>query len=140
METGTRSLEAKSLNSPDETRPFAAKGKAEVVKLGGVTVGRGVFEPRSKWSVHGKAIAGTPRCQASHVGYVVSGRMRIKMDDGTEAEVGPGTPSSPLRATTRGPSATSPASRSTSKAWPSTPNHGSGRNRPRAPRQQGVNW
>ena len=34
MGTGTRSLEAKSLNSPDETRPFAAKGKAEVVKLG----------------------------------------------------------------------------------------------------------
>ena len=90
METGTRSLEAKSLNSPDETRPFAAKGKAEVVKLGGVTVGRGVFEPGSKWSEHVKPIAGTPSCQASHVGYVVSGRMRIKMDDGTEAEVGPG--------------------------------------------------
>ena len=87
METGTRSLEAKSLNSPDETRPFAAKGKAEVVKLGGVTVGRGVFEPGSKWSEHVKPIAGTPSCQASHVGYVVSGRMRIKMDDGTEAEV-----------------------------------------------------
>ena len=45
METGTRSLEAKSLNSPDETRPFAAKGKADVVKLGGVTVGRASLSP-----------------------------------------------------------------------------------------------
>jgi quercetin dioxygenase-like cupin family protein len=83
-------LEAKSLDSPDETRPFAAKGKADIVKVGDVTVGRGVFEPGWRWSEHVKPIAGTDSCQAPHAGYVLSGRMHVRMDDGTEAEVGPG--------------------------------------------------
>ena len=83
-------LEKKSLNSPDETRPLAGKGKVDVVKLGGITVGRGTFEPGWKWSEHVKPIAGTESCQASHVGYIVSGRMHIKTDDGQESEVGPG--------------------------------------------------
>ena len=38
-------MEARSLDQPDETRPFVGHGKADIVKLGGVTVGRGVFEP-----------------------------------------------------------------------------------------------
>jgi quercetin dioxygenase-like cupin family protein len=29
-------------------------------------------------------------CQAGHTGYVVSGRMHLRMDDGTEREIGPG--------------------------------------------------
>jgi quercetin dioxygenase-like cupin family protein len=37
-----------------------------------------------------KPIAGTSSCQAAHAGYVLSGRMRIVMDDGTEGEMGPG--------------------------------------------------
>ena len=82
-------LEVKSLDAPDETRPFTAKGKAEVVNVSGVAVGRGVFEPGWRWSQHVKPIAQTASCQAAHLAYVVSGRMRIKMDDGTEKEVGP---------------------------------------------------
>jgi len=83
-------LEAKSLNTPDETRSFVAKGKIDLVRLGDVTVGRGVFEPGWKWSEHVKPIAGTPSCQAAHTGYIISGRMKVVMDDGTEGEVGPG--------------------------------------------------
>ncbi len=83
-------MEAKDLSSPDETRPFP-KGKLEVVNLGGVTIGRGTFEPGWKWSESVKPIAGTESCQAAHTGYVVSGRMKVVMDDGTEAECGPGT-------------------------------------------------
>ena len=30
------------------------------------------------------------RCQAAHVGYVISGRMKVVMDDGTADEFGPG--------------------------------------------------
>jgi quercetin dioxygenase-like cupin family protein len=89
-EVEAKTLEAKSLDSPDETRPFVDKGKTDVVKLGGVTVGRGVFEPGWRWSEHVKPIAGTDSCEAPHTGYVVSGRMRVVMDDGAEAEVGPG--------------------------------------------------
>ncbi len=82
-------MENKDLNAPDETRLFP-KGKIEVVNLGGVTVGRGTFEPGWKWSECVKPIAGTASCQAAHTGYVVSGRMKVVMDDGIEAEVGPG--------------------------------------------------
>ena len=82
-------MQAKSLDSPDETREFE-NGKMDVVNLGEVTVGRAVFEPGWRWSESVKPIAGTDSCQVPHVGYVVSGRMVVKMADGTEHEFGPG--------------------------------------------------
>jgi len=82
--------EVKSFESPDEVRQFEGKGHADVVVVGGHTVGRATFEPGWKWSNNVKPIAGTESCQVSHLGYVVSGRMRVYMDDGSEFEVGPG--------------------------------------------------
>ncbi len=83
-------LEAKSFDSPDEVRPFKDKGEARIVNLGGGTVGLATFEPGWRWSEHVKPIAGTDSCQAPHMGYVLAGRMKIVMDDGSEGEVGPG--------------------------------------------------
>ncbi len=83
-------LEVKALDTPDEVRPFAGKGRLNVVNVGGGIVGKGVFEPGWRWSEHVKPLAGTDSCQSHHVAYVVSGRMKIVMNDGTEAEVGPG--------------------------------------------------
>jgi hypothetical protein len=83
-------MEVKSFDSPDEVRQFEGNGKADVVMLGGRTVGRGTFEPGWRWSENVKPIAGTDSCQVSHLGYVMSGRMKVMMDDGTEQEVGPG--------------------------------------------------
>ncbi len=83
-------LVAKSFDHPDETRPFADRGRVDVVVLGDVTVGRGVLEPGWRWSEHVKPLAQTESCRASHVGYVLSGRMGVAMDDGTEGEAGPG--------------------------------------------------
>jgi hypothetical protein len=82
--------EVKSFDSPDETRPFEGRGKADVLQIGGQTVGRGVFEPGWRWSENVKPIAGTDSCQVSHLGYCMSGRMKVYMDDGSEFEVGPG--------------------------------------------------
>lgn len=79
-------LEAKSLDSPEETRPFVAKGRVDLVRVGGATVGRGIVEPGWRWSEHAKPIAGTDSCQVAHTGYVVSGRMGVRMDDGGEGE------------------------------------------------------
>jgi quercetin dioxygenase-like cupin family protein len=80
-----------SLDSPEETRPFAdGKGKVELVNLAAGPVGRATFEPGWKWSEHVKPIAGTDSCQAAHMGYFVSGRMKVVMDDGEEIEYGPG--------------------------------------------------
>ena len=86
-----RTLERKRLDAPDETRPFKdGKGRMEVATVGGVTIGRGVFEPGWRWSEHVKPIAGTPSCQATHTGYVIEGRMGVRMNDGSEVEYGPG--------------------------------------------------
>src|SRR4051794_31116044 len=84
------SIEVKSFDAPDEVRPFEGRGKAEVLNIGGRTVGRGIFEPGWRWSENVRPIAGPDPCQVSHLGYCVSGRMVVRMDDGTEAEVGPG--------------------------------------------------
>ena len=82
--------EIKNFDSPDEVRQFEGKGQAKVVTVAGQVVGRGTFEPGWKWSENVKPIAGTDSCEVSHLGYVLSGRMLIHMDDGSEAEVGPG--------------------------------------------------
>ena len=83
-------LEVKNFDSPDEVREFEGNGRADVLQVGGQTIGRGTFEPGWRWSANVKPIAGTDSCEVSHLGYVMSGRMKIFMDDGSEDECGPG--------------------------------------------------
>jgi hypothetical protein len=83
-------IEVKSFDSPDETRPFEGKGRADVVNVAGQTIGRGTFEPGWRWSENVQPIAQTDSCQVAHLGYVLSGRMKVFMDGGPEADVGPG--------------------------------------------------
>jgi quercetin dioxygenase-like cupin family protein len=81
----------KSLDSPEETRPFEeGKGKLELINVASGPVGRATFEPGWQWSKHVKPLAGTDSCQAAHMGYFISGRMKVVMDDGEEMEFGPG--------------------------------------------------
>lgn len=82
-------LEARSFDAPDETRSFD-RGRMDLVKLGSGTIGRAVFEPGWRWSECVKPIVGTKSCEVAHLGYVISGRLRVRMDDGTEGEAGPG--------------------------------------------------
>jgi ethanolamine utilization protein EutQ (cupin superfamily) len=84
------SMEVKNFDSPDETRPFEGKGQTEVLNIGGQVVGKNTLEPGWKWSENVKPIAQTDSCQVSHLAYILSGRMRVQMDDGSEGEVGPG--------------------------------------------------
>ncbi|MBI1823103.1 MAG: cupin domain-containing protein [Nitrospirae bacterium] len=81
--------EYKRLDAPDETRKFE-KGKLDLINMGGGVIGRLTLLPGWKWSDHVKPIAGTQSCEAPHFQYHVTGRLRIKMDDGTEIEAGPG--------------------------------------------------
>jgi hypothetical protein len=81
--------ERKTFARPDEKREFP-HGKAEIVKIGGGAVGRLVFEPGWRWSSDVKPIARTASCEAPHFQYHVSGRLGIKMDDGTEFVAEPG--------------------------------------------------
>jgi hypothetical protein len=85
----SESLQRKSLDSPDETRSFK-HGKVGIVSLGDFTASRLVFEPGWRWSENVKPLAGTDSCQVLHTGYHVSGRLHVRLDDGTEEEFGPG--------------------------------------------------
>src|SRR3982751_5279167 len=82
--------DVKNFDSPDEVRPFEGNGKADVLMIGGQTIGRGTFEPGWRWSNNVKPIAGTDSCEVSHLGYVLEGRMRIHMNDGSEQDLTPG--------------------------------------------------
>jgi hypothetical protein len=81
MATNITTAERKNLSQPEETRPFS-KGRLEVVNIAGVTMARATFEPGWKWSECVKPIAKTDSCQAAHVGYMISGKMDVVMDDG----------------------------------------------------------
>jgi uncharacterized cupin superfamily protein len=79
----------KNIDTPDESRSFD-KGRVDIVTVGDVTFGRAVFEPGWRWSECVKPIAGTDSCEFEHRTFVLSGRLRVRMDDGTELEGGPG--------------------------------------------------
>ncbi|MGI0028383.1 MAG: cupin domain-containing protein [Nitrososphaera sp.] len=83
-------VERKNIDrNPDDTRTFD-KGKIQIATVGSETIGRFVLEPGWKWSTAVKPVVKTESCQQTHTGYIISGRMRVRMDDGAESEVGPG--------------------------------------------------
>ena len=79
--TGTAEL--RNFGTPDEVREFP-KGRLELIKVGGATIGRAIFEPGWRWATSVQPIAGTSSCEAPHFQYHVSGVLRIRMDDGAE--------------------------------------------------------
>ena len=83
------SFDVKSHNSPDEVRT-PSKTRVEVVQLKDFTVGRFNFEPGWRWSECIKPVVKTDSCQASHVGYAVSGSLTVRLEDGTEKTIVPG--------------------------------------------------
>jgi hypothetical protein len=84
-----KKTELKSFGKPDEVREFP-KGRLELVKIGGATIGRAIFEPGWRWATSVQPIAKTKSCEAPHFQYHVSGVLKIRMDDGTEFEAQPG--------------------------------------------------
>lgn len=80
------SLAKGSFGSPAEVRDLSGKGTVELVKIGDVTVSRTTFQPGWRWSEHVKPIVGGDSCQALHHSFVTSGRIAVRMDDGSEDE------------------------------------------------------
>ncbi len=71
----------KRFETPDEVRVLE-RGKFEIVRLGGLTVGRATYEPGWKWSEHVGPGVGTPRCDVEHAGMVLSGTAAVEFEDG----------------------------------------------------------
>jgi len=80
----------KRFEEPDEIRTFE-KGKFEVVRIGGMTIGRATYQTGWKWSLHVGPGVGASRCNVEHVGLVISGCATAAMEDGTVYELSPGT-------------------------------------------------
>jgi quercetin dioxygenase-like cupin family protein len=79
----------KRFETPDETRRFE-RGRLDIVRLGGVTIGRASYEPGWKWSEHVGPTVGQERCSVEHVGMVVSGVATVAFGDGRVIELEPG--------------------------------------------------
>ena len=75
--------ECKGFGTPDEVREFP-KGRVDLIKIGGATVGRATFEPGWRWSTCVQPIAKTESCQVEHFQYHLAGVLRVRMADGTE--------------------------------------------------------
>jgi ethanolamine utilization protein EutQ (cupin superfamily) len=59
------------------------------VDLEGVSVTRVTFNRGARWSNDLKEYAGTDSCELPHVALVLSGRLHVAMDNGSEEEFGP---------------------------------------------------
>jgi class 3 adenylate cyclase len=77
----------KSFREPDETMKVEGVTERQV-EMGDLTVGRQTLEPGWRWSTHIRPHVGGDWCQARHVGVMLSGRLGIKLRDGTTFELG----------------------------------------------------
>src|ERR1700745_310468 len=84
----------KQFEQPDEVRTFE-KGKFEIIRIGGLTIGRATYEPGWRWSLHVGPATGASSCSVEHVGIVLSGRVAAAMDNGTITQWRPGEVSPP---------------------------------------------
>lgn len=76
----------KRFDAPDEVREMT-HGRFEIVRLGGMTIGRATYEPGWVWSRDVGAALGQSRCPVEHVGLVVSGAATAEFADGRVLEM-----------------------------------------------------
>jgi class 3 adenylate cyclase len=78
----------RSFSEPDELIEIETV-RTEMITLGGMTVSHDVLRPGWRWSTHIKPLVGTEWCQVRHIGVVLRGRIRYRLEDGTEFDAGP---------------------------------------------------
>jgi len=76
----------KQFETPDEVRLFE-KGRLELVRLGTLVLGRAIYEPGWKWSMHVGPTVGATHCMVEHVGMVLSGVATVAFQDGRVVEL-----------------------------------------------------
>jgi hypothetical protein len=80
---------ARNVDEPDEVIEVE-KATSKIISLGGVSLSHDIHEPGWRWTEHVRPVVGTEWCETRHVGYVLSGRMRVLLEDGTEFDLRPG--------------------------------------------------
>ncbi|HKV50279.1 MAG TPA: hypothetical protein VJO52_03685 [Gemmatimonadaceae bacterium] len=76
----------KRFEQPDEVRELV-KGRFEIVRIGGMTIGRATYQPGWRWSEHVGPGIGRTRCSVEHVGLVISGTATAAFGDGRVIEL-----------------------------------------------------
>lgn len=82
-------LIVKDFKHSDEIREHE-KTKIEIVKLDNQTIMRATFQPGWKWSTCLKPAVKTNSCEAPHFSIILSGKLRIIMDDNSQQDLTPG--------------------------------------------------
>lgn len=79
----------RSFDQPDETREFR-DGVVAGVELAGAALAKATFQPGWRWSESVRPIVGGDSCLQHHVGYALSGTLRVVTVDGQELEISAG--------------------------------------------------
>jgi class 3 adenylate cyclase len=82
-------LQAKSFANPDDVRT-TPNVRFETISLDETTVGHCRFEPGWRWSTEFGSQLGLASCPIRHLGFSISGSVRVRMDDGQVLDIGPG--------------------------------------------------
>ena len=85
MTTDAVEVILRRFESADEIREMQ-KGKFELVRIGGLTIGRATYQPGWRWSEH-VGLDRSDRCAVGHVGLVVSGTATVAFADGRIIEL-----------------------------------------------------
>lgn len=80
-------LQNKGFDVPDEVRRFP-NGIVKLVTLDETGVAHFTLRPGWRWSTDVAPTAGTSSCQLHHIGYIISGTLVVRMEDGTEMTLG----------------------------------------------------
>ena len=76
----------KRFEQPDEVREMKL-GRFEVVRLGGMTIGRATYQPGWRWSEHVGHSLGQSHCKVEHIGLVIAGVATAAFADGRVIEM-----------------------------------------------------
>jgi class 3 adenylate cyclase len=82
-------LRAKGFDHPDELVSLPGLS-GQILVLGETYVARYTHHAGWRWSTHMRPLVGTPSCQYHHQGFVISGTLRVRTDEGAERTIGPG--------------------------------------------------
>jgi mannose-6-phosphate isomerase-like protein (cupin superfamily) len=89
MTTETITSLVRNFSTPDEIKEFS-NGRIEFVTLEDVAFAKVTLKPGWRWSRDIKPTMKSELCESHHIQYVISGRLRVLMDDGTEHDLSPG--------------------------------------------------
>lgn len=82
-------LDKRNFAQPEKTQNIG-RMKVETITIGSLNFTRNTAAPGWKWSEDIKPVAKTESCQVNHLIHVISGKILVRMDDGTEMEFSAG--------------------------------------------------